>query len=397
MWREIQLSPRWLWLIAIFFADPAFSQVSGNAFNPAISMILDGKFSSYSIPMEEYDFPGFPLAPGSGPPPEGFSLGESELVLSSNVDDYFFGTVTLALDQDADQTEVELEEAWIQTLALPAGFSVKAGRFLSDIGYHNSRHPHAWDFVDAPLPYEAMLGGAVSDTGVQARWLAPTDLMIELGAELLRGDSYPAAGGASSGTGAWTTFARLGADLGVSQSWRLGVFYLAAQAQERESLIGEVPAILSGEGSVAGLDLVWKWAENGNPKLRNAVVQAEYLLRDEDGLLDAGGLVPGLSSPYELSQSGFYVQGTYQFMPGWRAGLRYDRLTADNAAMPPPLEELLQSAGDPQRWSAMLDYSHSEFSRLRFQLASLDSGTGSETQLFVQYIMSLGAHGAHQF
>jgi hypothetical protein len=45
----------------------------------------------------------------------------------------------------------------------------------------------------------------------------------------------------------------------------------------------------------------------------------------------------------------------------------------------------------------MLDYSHSEFSRLRFQVASLDNGQGSESQVFLQYIMSLGAHGAHQF
>jgi len=384
---------------ALFYAllpTPAMSQVTGNAFNPAISMILDGKFSSYSSLMDEYDFPGFPLPPDSGPPAEGFSLGESELVLSANVDDYFFGTVTLALDQDASETEVELEEAWIQTLALPAGLGVKAGRFLSDIGYHNARHPHAWDFVDAPLPYVAMLGGAVSDTGVQLRWLAPSEWMVELGAELFHGDSYPAAAGDGGGTGAWTAFARLGADLGVSQSWRLGISYLSAQAQDRESELANAIAAFSGDGSVIGVDLVWKWAENGNPKQRNVVVQAEYLSRKEDGLLQADVSLPEPGAPYELSQSGLYVQGIYQFVPGWRVGLRYDRLSADNTG-PPALLGLPESAGDPQRWSAMLDFSHSEFSRLRLQFASLDNGAGSETQVFVQYIMSLGAHGAHQF
>ena len=46
----------------------------------------------------------------------------------------------------------------------------------------------------------------------------------------------------------------------------------------------------------------------------------------------------------------------------------------------------------------MLDYSPSEFSRLRLQLAHDNSRQGlPDKQLFVQYIMSLGAHGAHQY
>jgi hypothetical protein len=45
----------------------------------------------------------------------------------------------------------------------------------------------------------------------------------------------------------------------------------------------------------------------------------------------------------------------------------------------------------------MLDYSRSEFSRLRFQVANLDNGQTSDSQVMIQYIMSIGAHGAHQF
>ena len=29
---------------------------------------------------------------------------------------------------------------------------------------------------------------------------------------------------------------------------------------------------------------------------------------------------------FKLHQSGWYVQGVYQFLPEWRAGLRYDQL-----------------------------------------------------------------------
>ena len=46
----------------------------------------------------------------------------------------------------------------------------------------------------------------------------------------------------------------------------------------------------------------------------------------------------------------------------------------------------------------MLDFSPSEFSRVRLQLAQDRSREGvTDKQLFVQYQMSLGAHGAHSY
>jgi hypothetical protein len=386
-----------LGVLALASSGPVMAQVTGNGFNPAISLILDGKFSSYSGDLDSYEFPGFPVDGEIGPPAEGFSLGETELAISANVDDLFYGSVNLALEQSDSGTDISVEEAWIQTLSLPGGFSVKAGRMLSDIGYQNSRHPHSWDFVDAPLPYEVMLGGSFGDTGLQARWIAPTELFLELGAEVLRGDGFPAAGAGNDGTGAWTAFAHLGGDLGVSHSWRVGLSHLEADVAGRNYDLASDQGAFYGSGSVDILDAVWKWAENGNPRQRSLVVQAEYLMRREDGRLDVNGETINGSSPYEISQDGFYIQGAYLFRPMWRVGLRYDRISADNAPLEAPLNGLLDSAGAPSRVSVMLDYSHSEFSRLRLQVASLDTGDGSESQVFVQYIMSLGAHGAHQF
>jgi hypothetical protein len=46
----------------------------------------------------------------------------------------------------------------------------------------------------------------------------------------------------------------------------------------------------------------------------------------------------------------------------------------------------------------MVDFSASEFSRLRLQLAKDRSREGvTDNQLFLQYQMSLGAHGAHGY
>jgi len=53
---------------------------------------------------------------------------------------------------------------------------------------------------------------------------------------------------------------------------------------------------------------------------------------------------------------------------------------------------------DPSRRSAMVDWSPSEFSRLRLQVARDKSRSGeSDNQVWLQYVMSLGAHGAHKF
>ena len=52
----------------------------------------------------------------------------------------------------------------------------------------------------------------------------------------------------------------------------------------------------------------------------------------------------------------------------------------------------------PQRATVMVDYSWSEFSRARLQYAQDKSMQGvTDNQLTLQYIMSLGAHGAHTF
>ena len=315
-------------------SGPAFSQgqVSGNEFNPAISLILDGHYASYSLDPATYELPGFLLDAEAGLPSEGLSLDETELAISANVDDKYYGFLTAALEQTDGETSVELEEAYVETLALPKGLKVKGGRFLSDIGYLNPIHAHAWDFNDAPLAYVAMLNTAYKDDGIQLRWVVPAPLLIEIGGEILRGDSFPGANGAASdGTGASTLFVHVGGDVGSENSWRAGVARLATDANERASVFADGSAVFTGSSDLTIADFVWKWAKNGNPRDRYYTVQAEYLHRREDGALAVTTLSAGDELGfYRGTQDGFYVQGVYQFRPRWRAGVRFDRLDASN-------------------------------------------------------------------
>jgi len=380
-------------------ASALAQQVSGNAFNPAVSLILDGHFASYSQDPKTYQLPGFLLDPEGGLGAEGLSLDETELAVSANVDDKYYGSISLSIQQTSDgDTSVDLEEAYFETLALPKGLKVKAGKFFSEIGYLNPVHSHAWDFYDAPLAYVAMLNTQLSDTGVQVSWVVPTDLYIQIGGEWLRGDAFPAANGADShGAGSATVFFHVGGDVGATSSWRAGLSYLKADANDRISEFSSGTTSFTGTSDLAIADFVWKWAKNGNSRDRYYIVQAEYLRRKEDGDLASTTTVPPtVNGIYSGTQSGYYVQGVYQFYPRWRAGLRYDRLDASNtvsAPVPPPLV----SDHSPSRVTVMADFSNSEFSRMRLQFARDESRPEPDDQIVFQYLMSLGAHGAHRF
>lgn len=373
---------------------PPARPASANAFNPGIGLILDAKYREFANDPQEHAIPGFPLGEEAGLGEEGLAIDESELNIDATIDDKFYGSLTLALANEDGGTEVELEEAYIQTLALPQGFTVKAGRFFSAIGYLNSFHAHSDDFADRPLPYRAFLNNQYFDDGVQVKWVAPTDLYLELGAELLRGARFPAGGAADDGKGTWSVFVHTGGDAGTSHSWRAGLSYLAARADGREAGEENAADSFTGDSDLLVADLTWKWAPDGNPAVRNLTLQGEWFKRREDGRFTP---FDGDESPLSFDASGWYVQGVYQFRPRWRAGLRYAELDAE-APGPAFAGTALDPQGlTPRTYSAMLDWSNSEFSRIRLQYSRDESGVDDDDQWTVQYIMSLGAHGGHPF
>ena len=381
---------------------PATPAASGNSFNPDISLILSGLYTNLSHDPANYRITGFPLPSSveSGPGQRGFSLAESELGIYANIDPYFYGGLNYAMHPD---DTASVEEAFIQTTALSHGVTVKAGRFFSGVGYLNAQHAHVWDFVDAPLVYQAFLGTQLGDDGLQIKWLAPTDVFVELGAELGRGRSFPGSDRAKNGSGAGTIFGHLGGDIGTSNSWRAGLSVLQTSPQNQEfsdtNLAGNsVTNAFSGDSHLWIADFIWKYAPNGNPVYTNFKLQAEYFRRHNNGDLtyDTAGVAN--TGAYDSKQSGWYLQGVYQFTRYWRVGLRTEQL--DNGSVDYTVNNvnLAQSHFNPSKNSVMIDFNLSEFSRIRLQFAQDKSRAGSaDKQGFLQYQMSLGAHGAHQF
>jgi hypothetical protein len=392
---------------------PAPSTTAGtsrsSAFNPAISVILTGTYSNLSQDPADYAIAGFiPAGDEIGPGERNFSLGESEITFSASVDPYFSASLTAALSGEG---ELEIEEAFFRTTTLPAGLSLKGGRFFSGIGYLNEVHAHAWDFADQPLAYQAFFGGQLAQDGVQVKWLAPTDLFLEFGAEAGNGAAFPGTRDGGNGMNSYALFAHVGGDLGDSIGWRAGLSWVDVDASGREyadtdAMDMEVLNAFSGSSQTWIADAILKWAPGGDARRNALELQAEFMQREEDGSLAYDLAGAGLSGDYRSRQDAWYAQATYRFAPRWRAGLRYDSLDAGDTRIGLVRDGTLDRAdfplllpGTPSRVTVMADWSPSEFSRLRAQYAWDDArDTGStDEQWLLQYIYAIGAHGAHKF
>ncbi|WP_281212668.1 hypothetical protein [Shewanella insulae] len=379
-----------------FAADPSLT-------NPAISAVLDGYYQNAERPMAERV--------------EGFGLGHTELALSANIDDMFYGKLTSVIEVHDGETEVGLEEAFIQTLAMPYGLSMRGGRFLSDVGYLNNQHVHTDAFSDRPAAYRAFLGSHYFDDGVRLDYVAPTDLYWTMGIEAFKGDSMRAEDEHGErefkNVGVYTAYTKLGGDIGVSSSWQLGLSYLrnengrlTAHEEHEEQVVAEAghdhdhshAARYTGENTYMA-DFVYKWAPQGNYKYQHLTLSGEYFrvsdyepLDDHDHDHEA---VDDHDTAKPDAHTGWYLSSVYQFSPNWSAGLRYGQVDTHL------LHDEHFDAQKLKETEVSLAWHHSHFSTVRLQYTNQQGtnfdGITDDNVITLQYVMTLGAHGAHQF
>jgi len=369
---------------------------SANSFNPAIGMVLNGAYSAFS--QKNSGIPGFAV-PGEGARrAEGLKLGESELNFSSNVDDKFRGNLTASYVSEDGNDHLEIEEAFVETLpgmGLPTGMNVKAGRALWTLGYLNEQHTHADDFADRPLPYRVFLNNAYNDDGAEVTYVLPTDFYSEIGGGVFRGSDYPFGNASGSSAGAWSVFARVGGDIGDNQNWRAGGSVLSGNTDARTSNQDAVK--FTGDTRLYVADLRYTWSPTGNPQEQEVLLQGEYFWRNEEGAYNDVATATG-DVAFDDHTNGWYIQGVYKFLPQWRVGYRYSRLKSPDIPIG-LLNSALDSGGhNPDAHAVMADWTNSEFSRVRLQYNHEElSPSQDDDQILLQYIMSIGAHGAHKY
>ncbi|MCH8544186.1 MAG: TonB-dependent receptor [Alcanivorax sp.] len=433
--------------------DRARAVSAGTQFNPQISVILDGVYYSRSRDVEGPA--GFDDGHDHGHGhshghdhglTEGFNLRETEITMSASIDNYLDGVVTLAIEGSSG---IEVEEAYLLTRSLPAGLQIKAGRFLSDIGYINRQHPHDWLFVDRPLVNELLFGDhGLQDNGLQLSWLAPTPFFSRFGVEVLQGEGgiasqvgdeeftivtftgnpgvegpmrqrWQADNGLEDRTGPqlYTMFAKVAPDLGFDHAAQFGIsggYSNSFQAQEEHSS-GRLET-WNGDGWFAGVDAVYKYDAGGAFGHGNWVIQGEYYFREIEAdylsrvFVDASTLVAtnqgGTPDDFRSRsrQDGLYVQAVYGFAPRWNAGLRAEAVGLKNKSLETNSNRSnFESFDASYRYAAQVSFAPTEFSRLRAQVNyndfAHDGGDHAHDawEFMLQYNVSLGAHGAHQF
>lgn len=345
--------------------------------NPEISVVLDALYVQNETAL------------GHGGP--GFVPGHNELSLGAPIDDLFSGRLTAVLESHEGQTELGLEEAFIETTGLGAGLGVRAGRFLSRIGYLNSQHTHSDRFSTRPAVYRALLGGHYFDDGLQLSLTLPTSFYWQISTEALQGEQVSDTDG---GVGLYTLNTRVGSDLSVSQSWQAGLSYMKNRSpliaedehdheEEGHDHAGHTHGLSYYGGNLYGADLVWKWAPQGNNRQQQIALSGEYFYVDDlNAYADSDDL-----------HEGWYASAVWQFAPQWSTGLRYGEV------------DLREPHGDHFHSQSLLEsdvmlaYSHSHFSTLRLQYTR-QTGSGFSTvdnAIVAQYVMSFGEHGAHEF
>jgi hypothetical protein len=386
------------------------SVTAGNAFNPQISLILDGNFYHDDLDGGGSELVGNAFQPSQPPETEqehehggldnGFNFREAELAFSATVDPYFDAGAYLSLEESG----VELEEAWFETRSLPHGLKLKGGKFLSDFGYINRQHPHQWDFADQNLAHLNLLGDhGLRDTGVQLTWPPALPLYTFVGTEILQGNQERFGGfvedddtrselgfsDRKDGPRLITAFVKAGPDLGYDHALQIGASYAHNRQHQEVTLEAE------GDADLWGFDLVYKYDNPAPWGHRDLKLQTEYL-RTTKNLTTMTGDDAGARQ--DITTDGYYLQGVYGIAPRWQLGLRYDVVGATNRIS----GNTRLSFDESDRWTVALTWVPTEFSRFRLQYARNDILIEPDVHeqfdaFWLQFLLSLGTHGAHRF
>jgi hypothetical protein len=341
------------------------------------------------------------------PQQRGFNARNTELAFDGAVDPYFqgFANIVFLLDND-NETQVELEEAFLQTTDLPYNLQLKGGQFFADFGRLNPTHPHTWDFVDTPLVNGLFLGpDGLRGVGAQGSWTLPLPWYSQLvfASQNGRGESgFSFRNPGDNGM----FFDRITTDRearGLQDFVWIPRFENSFNLSDTQTVLAGVSGAFGSNETGAhsrtqiyGADLLYKWksshAEGGFPFVK---WQTEFMYRRYEAGHGADDSFPVAETFHDW---GLYSQVLWGFKKGWVAGIRGDYVHMQDSMYTDDLDR-------QSRWrlTADLTWYPTEFSKIRLQYNQdfLEENyflSAREVEsVFLQWEFILGSHGAHKF
>ncbi len=349
------------------------AQGAPQSFNPDLSVIGD-LFSDLS--------PGGSTLEGG----DRFQVREAELGLQAVVDPYFRGDFFISLKGE----DIELEEGYLTSLALPHRFQLKAGKFHLPYGKVNLTHRPEIRTIEYPRVIQEFFGDdGFASTGLWvSKILSPFGFYQELigvvGNDLGEGVAG-ADGGASSDPeegntdNGQTSDRDLFDDLGD----RLFLGHLKNYVDLTEAANLEVGlSAATGKANPGdptsqrltfyGVDAIYRWRPPASSLYKSLILQSEATWRTSEGPTDFGA----------------FLFGQYQVGRRWYLGARYDYVEHPDSE---PRERENSISG-------YLTLFPSEFSlfRVGYEHRAFDVADDLD-RILVQAVVTLGPHRPHPF
>ena len=369
-----------------------------------MNISLDGLFAlAYSSAADLHD-----IEVGDHDPQQrGFNARNVELAFDGAVDPYFegFANIVFLLNND-NETEVEVEEAFMQTTSLPFNLQLKAGEFFAAFGRLNPTHPHTWDFADTPLVNGLFLGpDGLRGVGAQGSWTLPLPWYSQLIFASQNGRGETGFSFRNPGDNGMF-FDRITTDRearGLQDFVWIPRFENSFNLSDTQTvLLGVSGAFGSNETGansrtqIYGADLLYKWksshAEAGFPFVK---WQTEFMYRRFQAGHGADDSFPVAETFHDW---GLYSQVLWGFKKGLVAGVRGDYVHMQDSMFTDDLDR-------QSRWrlSANITWYPTEFSKIRLQYnqdfleQNFFLSAREVESVFLQWEFILGAHGAHKF
>ena len=172
------------------------------------------------------------------------------------------------------------------------------------------------------------------------------------------------------------------------------------QEEHDEDEDGDPDLFYDGYNSFYGADLIYKFNSPKPYGRGDLFLQGEYVKRKKDLEVIEDVLSPALVGKHRVDvQDGYYAQAGYGFLPRWRAAARWEEVGLTNKSDLPDGSSLGYESS--RKFSGMVDFTPTEFSHLRLQYNNgsyaTDEGRLRGSEIFLQWMVSIGAHGAHSF
>lgn len=308
-------------------------------------------------------------------PHNGFTLQEAEIQFTADIDPYLRGMAVFAFAQESGTTEyaAEPEEVFLETISLP-GVTLKAGKFRTAFGRHNTFHTHIFPFIDAPMIHQNLLGDeGLNESGVSAAVLIPAKWYSEITVQAISLSNTNMFG---ENTVTSIPGAQKSSDVGslvhLKNLWDLNsdsTFEFGASGVSGKNSFDLV-------SSFWGIDMTYKWRPSDGGKYRSYAWSMEYLNGNRKGFSveNLGGVATWLQ---------------WQFTQRWWAQARYEYFGLSQ----------IDSIPFQTKETLLLGFFPSEFSGIRLQLDNITTQGLVENELRVglQYNVSIGAHPAHTY